>query len=576
MNALPNHLPSTTQTITAHSVREWESNRTEDHLELTLHSLEESTSLYSSMIDQDAIELAESTNQTEQRQNVLVSQLTTLVDTAATLRDAVKLVHREGTTLGSAGVTISVGLMSLLSGNLPLGIPVTAIGVNEIAKIIARNRTTSDASSLVSEARTGAALIRQLEEYQLQSLKSIDGQLETATEQLKATQDQLKQIEQLATHGSADVENKKQEAYKLTEKAVRDQQQAIMTIQNGKTKIEQTVMDLMNIGKQLENLITQAKERKATPEELDNFIQEIQGILAHIIKAQQGIGFAADNFNEGLKILRLSAKSYMLASEKFTQASLLMQTTLYEIQKKAQMDNVLKTQDHLSKARDEVAIAKERAQTSEEIASHVQENLTQLQEKVDNQWGTTSMVGGVFLGALVSPLGGVLVLPAAAAGAAAVHYGRRIREMASRRGQLISMDLQNNTGPIGGITVKYNENSTGWGGYLRDTALWIRRNKGVGSKTEGVIALNLGKDTPSVYSFNKNLKNTKDMMKPEDIKQLGNDLRKLVDEKRLSPEECLKILDSLSQVASENGKLCLISLDCLYLRDLRSHCRRHI
>jgi hypothetical protein len=127
---------------------------------------------------------------------------------------------------------------------------------------------------------------------------------------------------------------------------------------------------------------------------------------------------------------------------------------------------------------------------------------------------------------------------------------------------------------IGSLAVKYNANSTGWGGYTRDTILWMKGVQAVGSKTAGMLAINLDRETPTLYRFNRSSASALGMMDESDIQQLNLDLRRLLLEKKITPEQCLEILDSLADVSSENGPLCLITRDCLYLRDLRNQCLR--
>jgi hypothetical protein len=550
-----------------------------DHLVLRLRGLEEntqlqeSTALYCSLIDQEANELEHSSLQSLNQENVLIHQFNNLREAAETLKLAMKFINTEGTTIGATGITISTGLMNLLHGNFLTGIPVTFMGLNELRKIIQRYNKITDAGGLIGEARTGIAMIKQLEEFQIQNLNSITAQLKNADEQLNEAQAQLAQINQLSVQGSADAEAKKQEAYKLTEKAINDQLQSIYTLELGKTNIQNALQSLKTIANQLESLMAFAKDRKASPDDINTFILSIQEILAQLHTAQAGIVTAVNSSTEGLGILRDSIKTYGLALEKYNEAVQVMQNTLYETQKKAQMNQISKAKSELEKARNEVAIVKERAETNKEIAEHAEKKLSQLQEQVDSQFGTTSMLFGAAVGtAAISFVSPLFVMPFVAIGTASAHYLRRVSGLFAKHSE--SLDTKNVGNTFGSVKARYNGNSTGWGGSIRDLALKIAKKEVVGSRTEGVIGINLRDGSPYIYGYNRNSKSDLGMMHDDDIRKLDADLRELLKNNKITAKECLQILESLAQVESEYGMLCLITPGCLFLRDLISECQR--
>jgi hypothetical protein len=577
MNNLSGNVNGITQTI-----QEWKSNRNEDHLQMSLHNLEESTSLYSSVIDQQGIELAESAIKTIDRKTTLSNQLTNLVDAAVTLKKAVIFVQKEGTTLGATGFTIGAGLINLFSGNLLVGLPVTAIGLNEFKKAVDRykNMDVSGSSGLVTEARTGVAMVQQMEEFQVQSLDAIDLQLGAAQEQLQAIENQIDEISMIVTTGSADLEIKKQEAYKLTQQAVNTQRQAIYELETGKVELQKSIQTLKEVVIKLADLISLAEARATDPDEIDHFISKAEQILSQVGNVQNNVISSADKSNAGLKNLRTSAKIYAAALEKYNETTLAIQKNFYEIQKKAQTAHLSKAKDDTEKAKQETAIANERAKTSKDILAEVDNKLVDLQDQLDNQFGTTSIVMGGIIGTAATPLiSPLLIIPVAAISTAVTHYARRTVRLANnffgKRGQIVQASSVEHF-PLGGLKVQYSVNSTGWGGYLRDTSLWALGKNSVGSKTEGVIAINLGDAMPYIYNFNKNSTSKQGIMKENDFVKLDKDLRLLLNQGKISNQQVLDVIDSMKSIESEHGKLNLIAEDCVYLRDLMSMCRRNI
>ncbi len=309
-------------------------------------------------------------------------------------------------------------------------------------------------------------------------------------------------------------------------------------------------------------------------------MKEAQAVLDTMIKVQQELSLAADSSNQGLTALREGTKQYAASLEHYHNAHIIMQTALNEIQKKTQIQDLAKAKEKLESARNEAAAAKERAGTIKEVAEYTEEQLKTLEKKVDDQFGSASVIFGGIVGTAAATISPLLILPVGGSGAAAFHYIRRVRGLASnlfnRRGTSLPTEGEGSPQPLGSIQIKYNESSTGWGGTFRDTALWATGKKTLGSKTEGTGTIHLMENASFTFQFNKNSGSPLGMMNPQDIKKLENELRKLLETKKLTPQDCLKLLDSLSRVESEHGILNLVTKDCLLLRDLRKECLRQI
>lgn len=577
-----NNLSSNNNYIPTQTMQQWEEQRNADHLSLTLHSLNESASLYCSVIDDEALALANSSNLSQSHETVLVAQFNSLAEAASVLKKTLEILKREGTGVASTGITIGTGIINLFSGNLLVGIPVTAVGLNELKKIIERAKEAPNASNLISEARAGISMIKQLEEFQIQNLKSVESQIADATEQLKEAQEQLDIIEDLSVKGSSDGELKKQEALKLTREAVINQQQAIYTLQSGKAKTESALANLKKVSLQVEDLIKFAREKTANPEDIDKFIDEIKNVLNQINHAQADLAVASKNTNDGLKLLHESVKSYGVALQKYSEAVAVMKARLYEIQMKAHMtDEVEKANQSLDRAQNGIHVVQNRAEIQKELAEYAEKKCIKHEQEAINQFGQTSMLLGATLGTAAAPLvSPFLILPVAALGTASAHYVRRAARLANqyfpKHAESVPQLDSNSSATLGTLKVKYNDASTGWGGYLRDTALWATKKAAVGSKTEGVIAINLGGQDPFIYSFNRNSNSELGVMKEEDIRKIEQDLRQLLKTGKIFPRQVLQILDSLANVPSEHGVLALIKPNCLFLRDLRDLCRRSL
>jgi hypothetical protein len=556
------------------TVLQWEERKGEDTLQLTQASLDESTALLKTAIDEEALLLATNTANTEIQGSVLINQLESLVSAASTVAQVARFAKESGTSLGAAMISIGTGLASLAHGNLIIGIPATVIGFNEISKLVGRFRNITDATTLAGEARTGVQLIQQLEEYQRQSLETIEKQIELAKDQVRDAERQIEEIEKIATEGSAAGAAKKAEALKQGHEAAKAYRQALHSLEQSHRLVNESLGNFKTVIEQLDNLIDLAKKKEPNEKDFEAFIKQAESIKDQMSKIQEIINTAGRLSNSGLSELREASSSYNLALQNFCEAQHIMETALHEIQMKAKTDQLKELEKNLDKAQGEVKIAKERAETTKKVAEYTEEKLQELQEEQDQQWGTTTIMvtaGAATATAFVAtPL---LVVPVAGTAGAITHYTRRIMKYLS-----VEKPVEIKNPPpekeIGKHTVQYSDTSTGWGGY---TIGLISRGMGYGprgSKTAGVIALNLGEKAPSIYGFNKNSNSRLGKMNDADIKKLDNDLRRLIKEGKLTHQECLNIMASLEK--AENGNLVLITPDCVYLEDLKKECQRKI
>lgn len=566
------------QTVT----QNWVEKKEEDEerlaqLSLT-SSLEESHLLYQSCIDQEAIELNQSAQASQTQGNTLITQLENLVATAEALNEILAFVKRENTNLVTVGMTLGTGITALWNGSLFSGLALTGAALNEIVKM--RRAPVGEAKTLAEEIKTGLLMIQQLEEYQKSSLQTIGQQIDLVKDQIDGIELEFKEIESLAVQGSRDAELKKQEALKMRQEAAYAYRQAFQTLQQSQSDIVNVIGNLKNIIKEFSTLIEQANSGALEPKDIERFIGQAKKILKVMVEAQAKLIHAQDRFNTGLKELQHASELNKNALAKQTEAILTMQHYLKEIQLKANMENkIQETKKQLSEAKDEVGVAEKRADRAQKIAELKAKQAEKLEEQLGDQWGQTStLVGATATMAAVALGGGPLSVPMGFGVAGVTHYSRKIYSFAKNYFGKLTPEIDAAKAPkkLANYTVVYNSTSTGWGNYSIGLVSQIMGGAAKGSKTAGVIAINLGDDKPQVYHFNKNSPSPQGKMNEGDMKKLIDDLRKKIQEGKLDYEGCLMLINSLANVQTEHGDVCLVAPDAIFFEDLRDECRRNL
>jgi chemotaxis protein histidine kinase CheA len=498
--------------------------------------------------------------------------------TARALNQIIKIARAENTNLLTVGVSLGTGIFALYNGSIPWGLTLTGAALNEVKKIITRNfAPTTEAKTLAEEVKTGLLMIEQLEEYQKSSLATIVQQIDIVQEQLDAMEDQIKEIEELATTGSKDGELKKREAQKLSQAAANAYRQALYTLQLSRSGVITTVNHFKVIIEEFTDLIEQAKSEQLKPHDIERFIERAEKILKEMTEMQKILASSQEQFNTGLRELKEASDLNKQALVKQAEAMATLHFYLKEIQLKAQMEkDIQKTKSHLSKAKDETNVAAERADNIQQIAEYERKKIEQLQNQLDDQWGTTSMIAGTAAATVgIVAGGGVLSVPAGFGVAGLTHYSRRIYRFVDQyfsRPQPIANPPKN----LIEYKIIYNPKSTGWGNYTVGLVSGLMGRKVQGSKTAGVIAINLGGDHPFVYKFNKNSASSQGKMDEADMKRLVDDLRKSINEGKLTYQECLNLINSLSDVATEYGNVSLVNSDAVFFKDLKRECERNL
>jgi hypothetical protein len=555
--------------------QEWQEKSQQDSLHLTLTSLEQSSLLYQSCIDHEALQLNEESERAEQRGSVLIGQLENLVASARALNQIIQIARRENTGLVTTGFTLAAGLGALWQGQIPWGLALTGAALNEVKKILLKGFSSPETKDLVEEVRTGLLMIEQLEEYQKSSLETIERQIETVEGQLDDIENQFTEIQSLATEGSKDGEAKKQEAIRISQEANRAYRQALYDLLS-KASIIANSEEFKSVINALQELIEQAKSEDLTPTDFETFVDQTQAILQRMVKTHQSLEENQKLFNSGLQQLHEASKLNKEALANHLEAGAIMQRHLFEIQMKAKVDSLDEAREHLQAAKEEVQIAKERADNIQAVAEHERKKIDELHQRIDDQWGTTSMMVGMTAATIgVAVGGGVISIPLGAGMTAATHYTRRVYRYAEHYFNK-SKPIENPPKALSEFTVSYDPTSTGWGGYVIGLISKMQGGQGRASKTAGIIALNIGGSEPVVYRFNRNSTSDQGKMDERDIKKLNDDLRKQLKDGTLDYQQCLMIINSLANVDTEHGPITLVAPDCLFLRDLKNECMRNI
>lgn len=566
-----NHVPSQTYTL-----QEWEMQSQNDSLHLSLHTLEQSTTLYQSCIDQEAIALNQSSIETQTQSSALIQQLENLVTVSRALNQIITIARNENTNLITTGFTLTGGVMALLNGQIPWGLTLTGAALNQVKNIIMDHyKTHSDTNSLAQEIQTGLLMIKQLEEFQKGSLNTIEEQIEIAEEQLQDAQKQLEEMASLATEASKDGEIKKIEAQKLCEQSVRAYSQALLNLTQSQATIRELTGDFQLIIEEFEHLIVLAKSNEFTPEEIPNFIQQTEKILEKMKTAHQLLDKNQKIFNEGLHELHNASSLNKNALVKYTEAINAMRQAFDTIRLQAETKKLEEAKNNLSKAKEETKIAKERADNIQDLAEYEREKAERLQQALDNEWGNTSIFVGTTAATFAIPLGaGVLSVPTGFAAAAITHYSRRIYKFAQKHFANEEIGVVKKTSNLSEMKVTYNTTSTGWVGYTFGVVSQAMGYGGRPSKTVGTVTIPLMNGLSITCQFNKNSANTQGKMNESDMNTLQNTLREQIEQGNLKPEECLSILGSLNSVETEHGTICLVASDSIFFKDLKSYCLR--
>lgn len=576
MNSNFNYIPSNQTFI----MQQWEEQSQHDALNLSISSLAQSTSLYQSCIDHEAISLNQTAETTQTQSSTLINQLENLVTVARALEQIVTIARNENTNLITTGFTLTSGVMALLNGQIPWGLALTGAALNQVKNIIMNHSNSiGNTKDLAQEIQTGLLMIKQLEEFQKSSLETIDQQIEFAEEQLEDAQKQLDEISSLSTEASKDAEIKKKEAQKLCEQSVRSYQQALYNLNQSQQTIQTITDDFQSMIDQFENLIKQAKSNELQPGDIPDFIGQTEEILKKMKVIHELLDQNQAIFNSGLQELHQASASNKDALVKYTETINVMRQAFDAIRLKAETEKLQEAQQNLGKAKEEVKIAKERANNIQELADYEKEKAKKLQGTIDNEWGTTSIMVGTTAATLAIPLGGgVLSVPTGFAVAAITHYTRRIYKFATAHlttPQKIGIPEQN-TASLKDVKVTYNPQSTGWGGYTVGLFSQALGYGGRASKTAGTIAIPITDKLSITCNFNKNSTSTQGKMDETNMYTLQTTLREQVELGHLKPEECLSLLESLNSVETEHGTICLVASDSLFFKDLKDYCFRLI
>lgn len=530
-----------------------------------------SSSMFQSCVDLDEILSRNNEDNTTERNSVLIGHLEGLVKAAKVLRRISQIAQKENTCLVTAGYTFAMGLTNLLSGNLVLGGVLTACAVNEGRKFL--EESNIDANDLISKVQAGVSLIRQLEEQQGKSLEEIQQQINLAADKVEAIEKTTEEIHSLAVDGSADGQRKKEAAIDFARKSRAAYLQAELHFQNSQSTLAMLNAEFSDAVRQLSSLIEKT-DSALTKEEIDSFVKETKEVLTKMYNIQSGLESHKKSFNEGLMEFHIATEMNTQALTNHAQAFEIMNRHLSEIIIKSEMSEQFnEVKDNLKKANKEAKQAKKRANDIKEIAKREEENLKKVKQALEDQWGkqtmmvgTTVATGGVAFG------GGVISIPAGFFSAAAYHYLRRIVSLSST---VFSTNTDEERARarshLEAPRVRFDAQSSGYYGWLN----------GQPSRTVGSLTIDLG-DVRGEYRFNRNNGNEDGVMETLEQHKLLADLTKRLEEGKLTAQECLNILKSLSKLVPENlnegetVELNILSRNALIFREFKRQCKKMI
>jgi hypothetical protein len=548
-----------------------------------IDNLQESVALYddASQFHNDTIaneqrEIEGNQDRSQHYGRALIKQLETLHTTVSILKTVAKVTIKENTALVTTGTTIVGGIVNLVSGVYSGSLPQAAVGgtqlvsaANEMRKMYERSGDQPDPAGLVKDSQVGVAMIQQLEEFQEQSLRTIESEISIALEGLAGVETTIEGIGEISAHGSAIVEEKKKEAMELSKQAAGAFLQASSDLKNSKIEIMNAAKILVAVTERLRKLADMAKEN-SSESNLQNFIREVEQITGEMEHALNMLSGSQKISTSGLQELQRASALYREAGAKYGEGLDAAQSRFHEIQKEAQTKNLQQVKETLDKAKKETEIAQQRLEAQKKVSEYTQDKLQDLQKETADQFGTQSMIVGLAAGAFTGSLLFAVVTPAAAA---LYHYSKRLLQHASQAAHptttnqpaaTISQDKL--------VEAKYSEKSSGWGGWVIGESSRMLGGQGRPSHTVGTVVINIGNNEALKCNFNKKSADANGKMSAEDIQKLSNILLKKLQAKALSPEECLRIINALANVEIEHETVTMISADAPLLGLLRLEC----
>lgn len=124
------------------------------------------------------------------------------------------------------------------------------------------------------------------------------------------------------------------------------------------------------------------------------------------------------------------------------------------------------------------------------------------------------------------------------------------------------------------IEVEYYPVSTGTAGFFKGVAFQLAGGRGVPSTTAGSCTITLGEMEPIRCPFSKKFNGLNDnsigKIQIDAMANLAKKLDEALKDNILTHDECIKILDALSNIDTANGSVCMIAKECSLFKDIRN------
>jgi len=332
-----------------------------------------------------------------------------------------------------------------------------------------------------------------------------------------------------------------------------------------------------NIINEFEELVLSLESQNLDEEAVNELISKSLALLKNMQEVMGLVDSTQRHLNEGLEYLDNAATIMCEAQKLHLEAEHTMQMHFHTIQHEARREKeVRQLEANLNKAQEQVNDYKEVAEIQKKVIEHTEKKIKKVDEKEKNRWGEkTQMIGGgaLLAGGIVGGVpGAAIAAPVGYAAASIFHYVRRMEFFSTLLNNAPSIKLADNET----FKVTYSPVSSGYGGYI--AGLFTRLAYGVErpSFTVGTATIRVG-DQVFEFKFNKKTESDQGKMDENDMYKLNNLLTLQLDERKMSAQEVIDLLDSLKYVkTNRNDYIDLIHEDSIHFQLLRLRCEKLI
>ncbi|MCE2982365.1 MAG: hypothetical protein LW832_02245 [Parachlamydia sp.] len=538
-------------------------------------ALEQSTTLFHSCIENDLMESTQNASNTIMTGQTILNHMNTLHTTTLALKDIYRTVRDENTNLVTTGFTLFSGITSLLNGHTFAGLGLSATAAHQLLRIYNNHGLEpSSTQNLIKDMHASILLTKQMNESQNNTVLTIERHVQAAQLNLIDIKDKFNHIEQLATEGLASGEEKKQQAIGAYEKAESNYNEATGHFD----ECRRNMLNLMNIStniiNEFEELVHSLQSQTLDEEAVSELISKSLALLKNMQELLSLVDSTQRHLNEGLDYLDNAATIMCDAQKLHLEAEHTMQMHFYTIQHEAHREKeVRQLEANLNKAQEQVNEYKDVGEVQKKVIENAEMKIRQAEENENKRWGErTQMIGGAALlaGGIV---GGVAVgAPVGYVAASVFHYVRRMEIFSTLVNNAPTIELADNEN----FKVTYSPVSSGPGGYV--AGLFTKFVYGVErpSYTVGTATIRVG-DQVFEFKFSKKTQSKNGKLDENDMRILNELLMDKLEQRKVSPQEVIDLLDSLKQVkTNHNDYINLINKSSVYFLELRRRCKKLI